>query len=183
MIGVRHALLGDGLSCTTVVPVQLQDGVLAVRVQEVDETDDRLLVAGGRLAVGEAVDAQPTVLVERYTDGVRVPGCDACDRRIVDWAIESIAARAGAHVLRAGTIHAEQPDRLAAAVDEVIALNSDRECGSRGAQRAGDGGQSRSSDEGAHGAEGHSPPQDPISRCGDEERLERTRNPAESQLP
>ena len=132
-VGIRHRLLFHGDLRTWRGPMQVEDRVEAVCVQGGDVVLDRLAVAGRRergwrilAAVGLAVDPQPAVLVERYPDGVGVPRRDSGGVGRVLMPVV-VAEAVDARVLRARVIDAQEPDRLARAIDEVVALDRDRQ--------------------------------------------------------
>jgi hypothetical protein len=113
--------------------VQVEDRVQAVGVEILDVVLHGLLVPGGRERLGRAlaavrlaVEPEPAVLVQRHPDRVGVPGRDRGRIGIVLMPVV-VAKAVDAGVLRARVIDAQQPDRLARAIDEVIALDRDRQ--------------------------------------------------------
>ena len=104
-----------------------------MRAQVSDVVLDLLPIPGHRqrrvgslAAVRLPVDPEPAVLVERDPDGVRAPGCNRCGVGIVEVPVV-VAEAVDAPILRARAVDAQQADRLASAIDKVVARDRDRQ--------------------------------------------------------
>ena len=127
VVAIGHRLLLEGDLVPGCRPVQIENRVDPVRVELSDVVLDLLPIAGHRqrrvgslAAVRLPVDPQPAVLVERDPDSVRAPGCNRRRVRVVEVPVV-VAEAVDAPVLRARVVDAQQPDRLAGAVDEMVA--------------------------------------------------------------
>ena len=108
------------------VPVQVDDGIHAGRVQPADIAGDRIPVIGAAIGRGGAVDAEPAIFVQRHPHRVDVPARHRRDRGRIARPIEE-AVVGHALILGAGPVHAQQPDGPTAAVDEMIAGDPHRQ--------------------------------------------------------
>ena len=147
MIAIGHLA---ALACPAVggerplrAPVQVDDGVETGRVEPANVGADRLAIIRTAGGGGRAVDAEPAIFVQRNANRVDVPGSHRGDRRGIIRTIEAAAA-VHARVFAARPVDAEQPNRLAAAVNEMIADHPDGQCRRGG----GDGRQRRDQDQG-----------------------------------
>ncbi|OLD72753.1 MAG: hypothetical protein AUF61_02775 [Chloroflexi bacterium 13_1_20CM_66_33] len=117
--------------------MQVDNGVEAGVVQAANIGDDRLPVARAAVSGGRAIDPEPAILVQRKANRIDMPGGHRGDRRRIIGPIEGAAA-IHAHVFGARPVDAKQPDRMAAAVNEVVAGHPD-------GQRHGSGADDRKS--------------------------------------
>ncbi len=145
VVGVGHRRLGVARHRAVHVVAgtrtrEPEDDVDAMRIEAGGVVPDRLpvrLTAEAR--VEAAVAADPAGLVERERDRVHPPLLHRLDRAVRDGALEeavavsSLAVVARARVLRAGAVDADQSQRLALGIDEVIAGDVDADgAGGRG---------------------------------------------------
>ena len=129
MVRIGHHLLAGRLAGPRRVPVQLENRVEPALMQQVDIGLDRGLIGRAGVRGIDAVDVEPAIFVQRNTDHVDVPGRHRGDRGGVVWTIEDAPAL-DAGVFRARTIDAEQADRRAVAVDQMVGGDADRKrCG------------------------------------------------------
>ena len=106
-------------------PVQVQERVQPVLVEQVHIARDRAAVARARVRRRDAVDPQPALLVERHSHHVGVPALDRSHRGLIHRTITE-APTLHARVLHTGAVHATQDHRLAESVHQAVALNVDR---------------------------------------------------------
>src|SRR5579863_1676978 len=95
--------------------MQVEDHGHAIRREEIHVRLESRLISGA--AKNNAVDSEPTVLIQWDTHGVDVPGLHRVDTRLIGMIVEAVAPKTGPFGTRAiGTV---QLDGLSGAVHEM----------------------------------------------------------------
>src|SRR2546428_590157 len=124
VIEVGHRLLMGRLGRPRRAPLQVEDRVEPVLVEQVHVVLDRLLVARAGIAWVGAVDREPAVLVQRKAYGVALPVLDRQHRREIDRALEDGPAL-DTGGLGPGAVHSVKHQR-ARRIHELIPLGAQR---------------------------------------------------------
>ena len=124
VIEVGHRLLVRRLGRPRRAPLQVEDRVEPVLVEQVHVVLDRLLVARAGIAWVGAVDREPAVLIEGQAHRVDPPGLDCQHRREIDRALEDAPAL-DTGGLGPGAVHSVKHQR-ARRIHELIPLGAQR---------------------------------------------------------
>src|SRR5439155_11260299 len=130
MIHVRHRRLTFRYRRSGGGPVQIQNGVDAICVQQIHVIDHSVLVVGAGIGGGYPVDPEPAMLIHRDSDRIDIPILDGLHGCGIHGPVEDSRIM-HTRVFPAWTIYTEQTDGLPTAVDQLISDDSDRQSRSR----------------------------------------------------